>query len=63
LMAVEPIAGMPDKQLAQLLREADAIRFGGRRVHHGDVRRVSGLARELVRDIDRVRTAMLVQAA
>jgi hypothetical protein len=63
LIAVEPIAGMPDKQLAQLLREADAIRFAGRRVDHGDVRRVSGLARELVRDIDRVRSAMLVQAA
>lgn len=63
LRAVEPIPGMPDKQIAQLLQDADAMRFGGRRIDPDAVRRVSGVARELVRDIDRVRTAMLAQAA
>ncbi len=63
LQAVAPIPGMPDKQIAQLLQHVDAMRFGGRRVDPDAVRRVSGEARELVRDIDRVRAAMLAQAA
>ncbi|MBC7841273.1 MAG: hypothetical protein H7099_03140 [Gemmatimonadaceae bacterium] len=63
LRAVEPIQGMPDKQIALLLQDVDAVRFGGRRIDPDAVRRVSGVARELVRDIDRVRTAMLAQAA
>lgn len=63
LQAVAPIPGMPDKQIAQLLQDVDAMRFGGRRVDPDAVRRVSGEARELVRDIDRVRAAMLAQAA
>jgi hypothetical protein len=63
LAAVAPIAGMPDRQLRTLLDAVDAVRFGGTRVATETVQRVSGMARELVRDIDRVRAAMTVQAA
>jgi hypothetical protein len=63
LSVVAPIEGIPDKQLWQLLQRVDAIRFGGRRIDPDAVRIVSGMARELVRDIDRVRTAMLGRAA
>lgn len=63
LRAVEPIGGIPDKQLAQLFQDVDAIRFSGRRPSADLVFRVSGVARELVRDIDRVRAAITVQAA
>ena len=63
LRAVEPIDGIPDKQLAQLLHDVDAVRFGGLRVDAVTARRVAGVARELVRDVDRVRAAMLPVAA
>ena len=63
LRAIEPIAGIPDKQLALLLQDVDGIRFGGGRADPIAVQRVSGLARELVRDIHRVRSALLAQAA
>ncbi len=63
LHAVAPIPGIPDRQLAHLLDEVNAIRFGGADVDAATVQRVSGLARELVRDIDRVRSAMSAQAA
>ena len=58
LRAVEPIDGIPDKQLAQMLHDVDAVRFGGLRVDAVTARRVAGVARELVRDVDRVRAAM-----
>lgn len=63
LRAVKPIEGIPDRQLGQLLDAVDAVRFGGTLVLPDTVQRVSGLARELVRDIDRVRSAMTSQAA
>lgn len=63
LAAVVPIHGMPDRQLAQLLQEVDAVRFSGTRVDDAAARRVSGMARELVRDLDRVRSAITAQAA
>ncbi len=63
LTAVKPIEGMPDRQLRQLLDQVDAVRFSGDRVDLQTVQRVSGLARELVRDVDRVRSAMSQQAA
>ena len=63
LRAVEPIDGIPDKQLAQMLHDVDAVRFGGLRVDAVTARRVAGVARELVRDVDRVRAAMLPVAA
>jgi hypothetical protein len=63
LTAVAPVEGMPDRQLRTLLDAVDAVRFGGTRVDAGTVQRVSGMARELVRDIDRVRAAITVQAA
>ncbi|MDZ7631011.1 MAG: hypothetical protein U5K74_06600 [Gemmatimonadaceae bacterium] len=63
LQAVVPIAGMPDRQLRVLLDQVDAVRFGATRVDAATVQRVSGLARELVRDIERVRSAMDAQAA
>ena len=63
LRAVAPIAGMPDRQLANFLDLVDAVRFGGNIVEPATVQWVGGMARELVRDIDRVRTAMTAQAA
>jgi hypothetical protein len=63
LRAVEPIDGIPDKQLGQLLRDIDAIRFSGDAVDIATSRRVAGVARELVRDVDRVRAAFLPVAA
>jgi len=63
LAAVGPVQGMPDKQLAQLLQLVDAVRFAGRDIDPDAVQRVSGLSRELVRNIDRVRSAISTQAA
>ncbi len=63
LRAVAPVDGIPDRQLRQFLEQVDAVRFGGNAVDPETVQRVSGMARELVRDIDRVRTAMTPQAA
>ena len=63
LRAVQPIPGIPDNQLAQLLHDVDAARFAGVSVDAAHARRVGGVARELVRDIERVRTAMLSEAA
>ena len=63
LTAIQPIDGMPDRQVAQLLELVDAVRFSGTRADEATARRVSGLARELVRDIARVRSAITAQAA
>lgn len=63
LMAARLISAMPVRQLAQLLEQTDAVRFSGTGVDAEAVRRVSGLARELVRDIDRLRTAADRQVA
>ncbi len=63
LTAVAPIDGIPDGQLGRLLGQVDAVRFSGADVEVATVQRVSGLARELVRDIHRVRAAMSEQAA
>ena len=63
LRAVEPIQGIPDKQLGQLLRDVDTVRFSGGGVDVATARRVAGLARDLVRAIDRVRAAILPAAA
>ena len=63
LRAVGPIGGIPDKQLAQLLHDVDATRFGGTSVDAAASHRVAGVALELVRDVDRVRTAMMPEAA
>jgi hypothetical protein len=63
LRAVAPIPGMPDRQLALVLDQVDRVRFGGTRVDDTTAQRVAGLARELVRDVDRVRSAMAAQAA
>lgn len=63
LTAARVISAMPVRQLAQLLEQTDAVRFSGTNTEAETVRRVSGLARELVRDIDRVRTAVDRQVA
>ncbi len=63
LAAIRPIDGMPDRQLSHLLEQVDAVRFSGTRVDDVTARRVSGMTRELVRDIDRVRAAITPQAA
>ncbi len=62
LTAIAPIDGMPDRRVAELLQQVDAVRFSGTRVDADVARRVSGLARELVRDIDRVRAAITTPA-
>ncbi len=63
LEAVAPIPGMPDRQLALVLDLVDRVRFSGTRADDATVQRVAGMARELVRDVDRVRAAMAAQAA
>ncbi len=63
LRAVEPVAGIPDTQLGQFLRDADTVRFSGGAVDVATARRVAGVARDLVRDVDRVRAAILPVAA
>ena len=63
LRAVEPIDGIPDKQLAQFLHDVDAARFAGSTVDEFASRRVAGVARELVRDMQRVRDVIRVEAA
>jgi len=63
LKAVAPIPGMPDHQLARLLDEVDAVRFGGTGVDDATGQRASSMARQLVRDIDRVRSAMAGHAS
>lgn len=61
--AVTPIDGMPVRQLAQLLDLVDAVRFGGERTDAETARRVGGLAREFLRDVERVRTVTPARAA
>ncbi len=63
LKAVAPIPGMPDRQLARLLDEVDAVRFSGTPVDDATGQRAGNMARELVRDIDRVRSAIGQQVA
>lgn len=63
LAAARPISAMPIRKLARLLEQTDAVRFSGTAAEAGTVREVSGLARELMREIDRVRTAADRQVA
>ena len=46
---------MPLRQLAELLQHVDAVRFSGARTDAGVVQRATGLAREVIREIERVR--------
>jgi len=63
LAATVPIAGIPGVRLTQLLQQSDAVRFSGNATDLDTTRRVSGLARELVREMDRVRATSTTQAA
>jgi hypothetical protein len=63
LTAARPIAGIPTKRLAVLLEHCDVVRFSGTSADAETVRRVSGLARELVREMDRVRSVPTSGAA
>ena len=63
LAAARPITAIASRQLAQVLDQTDAVRFSGAAADAETVRRVSGVAREMVRDIDRVRSAADRQVA
>jgi hypothetical protein len=63
LDTARPIAGIPALRLAQLLESTDRVRFSGRRAAPESIRRVSGLARELVREMDAVRRSLATEAA
>jgi len=62
LAAAAPIAALPQGQLSQLLQQVDAVRFGGQRTPSASGQRAGGLARELVRTIDRTRASSAPQA-
>jgi len=57
------IAGMPIVRLTQLLEQTDAVRFSGEAADLETTRRVTGLARELVRELARARVALSTQSA
>ncbi|HYW51121.1 MAG TPA: hypothetical protein VE861_10960 [Gemmatimonadaceae bacterium] len=61
--AIRHRTSMPLREIAQLFEIVDAVRFGGTRVDPASVQRASGLAREVVRAIERVRTGTEEQAA
>ena len=63
LAVAAPITAIPQRQLVQLLQQVDAVRFGGMRTTSATVQRVGGMARELVREIDRTRASAAPQAA
>lgn len=63
LQATRPIVGIPPVGLAQLFEHSDVVRFSGTRPEVETVRKISGLARELVREIDRVRSSRSSEAA
>ncbi|MCC7052996.1 MAG: hypothetical protein IT355_06975 [Gemmatimonadaceae bacterium] len=63
LEAMKPVAGIPDRQVAHLLRQVDAVRFGGGTVTRDVVQSVSGDARALVREIARLRASGSERAA
>lgn len=63
LAAAAPIAALPQRQLVELFKQVDVVRFGGMPAVSATVQRSGGMARELVRDIDRTRTASAPQAA
>lgn len=63
LAAAAPIVVLPQRQLAHLLQQVDAVRFGGMRTASATVQRVGGMARELVREIDRSRTTSAPRGA
>jgi hypothetical protein len=63
LAAAASVAGIAAASLAHVLHEVDAVRFSGVRVDDATARRVSGLARELVREVDRLRPSQQQRAA
>ncbi len=63
LAAARAITGIPAIRLADLLEACDVVRFSGTDTDAGTVRRVSGLARELVREMDRLRASPSSEAA
>jgi hypothetical protein len=63
LAAAQPITGIPASRLAHLLEQCDVVRFSGMDTDAETVRRVSGLARELVREMDRMRASRSSEAA
>jgi hypothetical protein len=63
IAATAPIAGIPGVRLTLLLQQSDTVRFSGNSTDVDTTRRVSGLARELVREMDRVRAISATQAA
>lgn len=63
LAAAAPIVALPQRRLVQLFQQVDAVRFGGMRTDSATAQRVGGMARELVREIDRTRSASAPQAA
>jgi hypothetical protein len=54
---------IPERQVSQFLRRVDAVRFGGAAPSRAVVQSVSGQARELVREIDRLRESGSERAA
>ncbi len=63
LSTARRMRGMPHVRLAQLLEQSDVVRFSGAKATRDAVRDVSGLARELVREVDGVRSSMTSEAA
>ena len=63
LDAARPIGGIPGIRLSQLLEQSDLVRFSGARTTTETVGQVSGLARELVREMHRVRISLASEAA
>lgn len=63
LDAARPLGGIAELRLSQLLEQSDLVRFSGARTTPETVRQVSGLARELVREMHRVRSSLSSEAA
>lgn len=61
--AIREVPALPDRQVAQFLRRVDAVRFGGTEPSASVVQSVSGQARELVREIERLRVSAVERAA
>ena len=63
LAIAAPMAAIPQRQLMQLLQQVDAVRFGGMRITSATAQRVGGMAREIVREIERARASSTTRAA
>lgn len=63
LAVAAPIAAIPQRQLVLLLQQVDAVRFGGMRIISATAQRVGGMAREIVREIERARASSTTRAA